>query len=179
MLLKWNILRSQVILRTPWFEIRKDSCQTRQGVKIPEYYTWQKPDCVIVFPLTTDNHVVLIKQYRHGVKAINIDYPGGTIEDGQSLAQAAHFELKEETGYEFDAYECIGKYAMDSSYSNQFVHFVVATGCRLIDTPSHPQEETEVFTVPLGNMDSFAEKNIDCLLCSLITLKAVRWLSRK
>jgi len=148
-------------------------------LEIQEYYTWQKCDCVIVFPVTEDNHVILIKQYRHGIKKVCIDYPGGTIEDGQDVFEAARSELVEETGYGSVIYKALGTYLMDSSYSNQKTHFVIALGCKKSVSISNPREITEVLRVPLEEIAKFAENSIECLLCRHLTTDAVTMLKKK
>lgn len=172
----WEILNSKSVLKTRWFEIWKDRCRTPEGVDIPEYYTWKKKDCVIIFPVTTNGLVVLIKQYRHGVNEICMDFPGGTIEKGQSVLEAASEELLEETGYMAKQMQAVGTYLMDSSYSNQKTHFIVATDCRKVAKHCHTQEVTEVFTVPLGDLGEIVSKKIDCLLCSLLAYKGLKFL---
>ena len=173
----WETLKSELVLKTRWFEIWKDRCRTPEGVDVPEYHTWKKKDCVIVFPVTMDEQVILIRQYRHGVGKICVDFPGGTIEKGQSVSETASEELLEETGYRANNMKPVGSYLMDSSYSNQQTHFVVATGCRQETVPSNPQEITEVFTLPLNDLQDFSTKNIDCLLCSLLVFKGIKALS--
>lgn len=168
----WKVCDSRVVLKTPWFELHRESCRTASGHMVPEYYTWKKRDGVLVFPLTADNDVILIKQYRHGVGRVCIDYPGGGIDEDQTALDAAQHELVEETGFRADSFEPVGSYVMDSSYSNQTSHFMLARGCRKIAEPSNPQEETLVFTVPLAEIVAFADSNIQCVLCSLLTLKA-------
>ena len=173
MLGNWTILKSELILKTPWFELRRDQCRTPEGIGIPKYYTWKKRDCVIVFPITREKQVLLIRQYRHGVKRVCVDYPGGTIEDGQSVLDAAGAELSEETGYRTESYIRLGTYLMDSSYSNQRVHFVLALECDRGYQSSNPQEVTEVLRVPLERIERFAEENVECLLCRHLTVDAV------
>ena len=142
MLKKWKTIESQTVLKTKWFEIKKDICETPEGYKIPEYYTWRKRDCVIILPVTNENQVILIRQYRHGVGKICIDYPGGTIDNNQLVFEAASHELYEETGYVARNFIEIGSFAMDSSYSNQLTHFVIALGCEKKSEPCHPKEST-------------------------------------
>jgi len=177
MLKHWETLSSERILQTPWFEIRKDACRTAEGHLIPEYYTWNKRDCVIIFPLTEDRRVILIRQYRHGLKKVCVDYPGGTVDKGSTVLASARQELIEETGYDAKDFELIGSYAMDSSYSNQMAHFVVAGRCERASVPDHPQEVTEIMKIPLNELGNFANKHIECVLCSLLTVKAVAYLS--
>ncbi len=173
-LTEWKVHESRVILKTPWFELFRDSCETPSGHLVPEYYTWKKRDGVLVFPVTPDGQAVLIGQYRHGIGRVCIDYPGGTIDDEQTIFDAARHELLEETGYTAESFEQIGSFVMDSSYSNQTSHFLIARECRQVARPSNPQEETVVISIPLGEIETFAEQNISCVLCSLLTLKALR-----
>jgi ADP-ribose pyrophosphatase len=56
-------------------------------------------DGVGVVALTTDQRVVLARQYRPGPDAVLAELPGGYIEPGESPAAAAKRELEEETGY--------------------------------------------------------------------------------
>lgn len=175
----WKVLRSEVSLETPWFTIRRDVCETAENTLVPEYYTWQKRDCVIVFPITIDQNVLLIKQYRHGLRHITIDYPGGTIEADQSLFAAAASELLEETGYRAKNFIPLGSYSMDSSYSSQRAHFVVGLDCEFAVEAKNPNEITEVFLVPIALIGDFASQNIDCLLCALLTLKAMSFMKEK
>jgi 8-oxo-dGTP pyrophosphatase MutT (NUDIX family) len=175
----WKVLRSEVALETPWFTIRRDVCETTENTLVPEYYTWQKRDCVIVFPITIDQNVLLIKQYRHGLRHIMIDYPGGTIEAGQSILDAAAAELLEEAGYSAKRFILLGSYAMDSSYSSQRAHFVVAIDCEFAMKITNPNEITDVLTVPITSINEFASREIDCLLCALLTLKATTFMKEK
>ena len=173
MLTIWTTVKSEIAFKTKWFQIYKDRCQTSDGLIIPEYYTWKKRDCVIVFPVTVDDDILLVRQYRHGVQQICLDYPGGTVNEGQSVLDAAFYELVEETGYAARTLQTVGCYAMDSSYSNQMAHFVIATGCKRVTEPFEPQEKTEIITVPACQLYKLAQSDIDCLLCSLLTIKGL------
>jgi ADP-ribose pyrophosphatase len=177
MLKEWSILESETVLQTKWFSIIKDRCETPEGEIVPEYYTWHKPDCVIVFPVTTDKKILLIRQYRHGLQRICLDYPGGTVDEGLTVIEAARAELLEETGYRAKTLTSIGSYAMDSSYSNQMAHFVVATGCEKVSETSHPQEVTEVVEISNSELADAVGEEIDCVLCALFTKKGLDYLA--
>jgi len=58
------------------------------------------PDVVVILPVLPDERFLLVKQYRHPVKAHLWEIPAGLIDAGESPLVAAKRELREETGYE-------------------------------------------------------------------------------
>ena len=57
---------------------------------------------VSILPITQDNEIILIRQYRAPLDRIQLELPAGCAEVGKhtSLEDAVHAELREETGYE-------------------------------------------------------------------------------
>jgi ADP-ribose pyrophosphatase len=53
----------------------------------------------MIVPVTADGRLVLVRQYRHNLKAHVIEFPAGTISEGEEPEAAALRELEEETGY--------------------------------------------------------------------------------
>ena len=62
------------------------------------YYALDSPDWVNVIPVTPENEVVLINQYRPGTDSICLEIPGGIVDSGENPHQTATRELTEETG---------------------------------------------------------------------------------
>lgn len=55
-------------------------------------------DGVIVIPITSDNEVVLVKQYRPAINDYIYELPSGMVDKGEDFESAAKRELFEETG---------------------------------------------------------------------------------
>ncbi len=105
-------------------------------------------DVVCILALTTEQDVILVRQFRPGPEAILLELPGGFIDPDQTPAEAAHAELLQETGYDGDL-EFVTTRPF-SGYSNRLYHSFVATNCRPIQEQMlDPEEFLEVVTLSL------------------------------
>src|SRR5690349_11789397 len=69
---------------------------------VTDYIIDDRTPSVAVLGLTSDNQVILARQFRPGPMAVINDMPGGLIDDGEDALTTARREFLEETGYEGD-----------------------------------------------------------------------------
>lgn len=126
--LYWEKISSKYLVRAPWATLRVDTCRMPDGTVIPDYYVLEYPDWVNVIALTEDNEVILVRQYRQAAGEEILELPGGVIEKGETLEEAARRELLEETGYEFDKLEFLSELYANPATANNKTHCFLATG---------------------------------------------------
>lgn len=55
---------------------------------------------ISIIPFVDEDHVLVLKEYRHPVGSWQYEFPSGGIDQGEEAMTAAKRELMEETGYE-------------------------------------------------------------------------------
>lgn len=62
---------------------------------------------IVIYPVWKEepDKIVMIRQYRYPLDAFLYELPAGLVDGGETPAQAAVREMKEETGLEFEVYE--------------------------------------------------------------------------
>jgi len=97
----WPIIESTEGPDMGLFRIRTNRCRSPRTGQEHNFYVIDFPSWVQIIPITPDDQVVMIRQYRHGCGQVLLELPGGLIdEDDLSPHEAATRELLEETGYQ-------------------------------------------------------------------------------
>ena len=95
----WKLVSSTPALEEKWFPVRKDVVQLPSGKIIDDYFVWEAPHIVEIVAVNKDGRYVMVRQYRHALSSIMLQFPAGAVDTGETLEQAARRELEEETGY--------------------------------------------------------------------------------
>ena len=158
--MEWKVLDSQYLFNEPWLTVRKEKCALPNGKLMPAYYTLEYPTWVSAFALTRDNKVILVQQYRHGLGVVSIETAGGVVDKGESTEKAIRRELREETGYEFESYEFLGKICANPATTNNFMHMFLARGGVKVGEQSLDEtEDVEVLVYTIEEVKQLLREN--------------------
>lgn len=127
--LKWKTLSSEYLFNDTWLKARKDRCQRPDGKMVYPYYVMEYPEWVTGLALTTDEKIILVKQYRHALGEVCIELPGGCVDAAdKDLEQSVRREFLEETGYAFKTAEYLGRTSANPSTNSNTLHMFLLTG---------------------------------------------------
>lgn len=144
---------SEELLRTPVFRLRRDRATHPVTQHTGDYFVLECPDWVNMVAITEDEHIVLVRQWRHGTRAIELEIPAGMIDPGEAPLAAAARELREETGYEAASLRLVGQVAPNAAYQDNTCHTALALGCRRVhDTHFDAGEDIELVLTPLREL---------------------------
>jgi ADP-ribose pyrophosphatase len=151
----WKRVSSDVYGDRPGHSLlREGFVSGRTGATI-EALVIDAPSWASVLPLTSDGHVVLVRQYRFGTMSEVLEVPGGLVDPGEEPILAAGRELREETGYRCERLTSLGSVSPNPAFMRNRLHYFVAEGCVLDGAQQQdPGEDIVVELHPLASIDA-------------------------
>jgi len=151
----WKILKSELVFEHKWYKLRRDHVAMPNGREMDDYFVSVRPDVVLTFPLTDDNQVIFVRQYKHAAGRIFLELPGGVINVGETDPKAAAMrEVLEETGYTSDNVEQL-LVAIDNPTkdTNKIYFFLARNVHKVAGQNLDESEDIEVLKMPLVEVE--------------------------
>ncbi len=156
----WKILDSHYAIHERWLKVRQDRCQMPDGREVDPYYVIEYPDWINVLALDKNQHVILTRQYRHGIGATVLELPSGSVDKGEPPIDTARRELLEETGYHFDNIIQTSVVSPNPGNHANLVYSFLAIGGEKIKEPSFDEtEEIETVIISLNDFKKLLADN--------------------
>src|SRR3989344_9263769 len=116
-----------------------------------EFILFQEKDFAMVFAITSDQKVIVVRQYRPGCNDVIRELPAGGVEENENPENAVKRELIQETGYTTNEIRRLGP-VLYSSTSNATTqgHPFLAINCEKTEEQSLDQnEDIDIELIPL------------------------------
>lgn len=142
-------LRSDIIYEGPIFTITHDTVELENGCEaIRDVLLHHGGVCVI--PVTEDNEVLLVKQFRYPFRTVTLEVPAGKLEKGEDHAECGRRELLEETGCKCSEYIYLGEMLPTPAYNSEITYMYLAKGLSYEKQSLDPDEFLDVEKMPLA-----------------------------
>lgn len=169
---KWKTLTSQLVLNDRWCRVRRDEVELPNGCIVDDYFVNLRPDIALIVPITPDRELVMVRQYRHGVGEILIEFPAGAFDSHQEDSQqAAMRELQEETGYTASSWVKLGTlYDNPVKDTNKIHIFLAQSAIQTTQQVLDLTEDIELLRVPLADALNWMLQGQICVSGSIAAL---------
>ena len=154
----WQLRSSETLADCRIFKVRKDLAVNPRTGESHDMFVLEQPNWVNVIPLTVDEQVVMVEQWRHGTRSVHLETPGGLMDDGETPEQCAQRELLEETGYVADSIVRLGMVYPNPAIQSNRQYYIFAKGCRKVAAPKLDlAEDITMKLVPLASIPQMIE----------------------
>jgi len=174
--LSWRRQSSEIIADCRVFQVRRDVSVSPHRGSEHDFFVLESADWINIIPLTADDEVVMIEQYRHGSEEVTLEIPGGMVDAGESPNAAAAREMFEETGYAATSdVIALGKVRPNPAIHNNWIHTFLARDVDLRQKPViESTEHTVVRLIPLADVPALI---VDGTINHALVVVGFHWLS--
>lgn len=143
----WRRLSRTTWIDDPWLTLHSDRCEAADGTIVDPFHVVDFPHWSAVAGLTAVGELVLVEVYRHPLEEVLVELPAGAIDPGETPAEAARREFREETGYGAGAFIALTPFYPSTGRASGIAHPFLAYDCTR-DGPQQlePAENLAVFT---------------------------------
>lgn len=147
----WPEVRREPVADCGIFQVERSVAKSPADGSEHDFYRVLSRDWVHIVPVTPDQRIVMVRQYRHGSAEVGLEVPGGLVDDGEQPGESALRECLEETGYEARNVQPIGTSNPNPAiHSHRLYAFFATEATRVTDIQNTPTEQTEVELVPIA-----------------------------
>lgn len=155
----WKVLESKYAYRDRWLALRSDTVELPNGRVLSPFHVIEQPDWVTAVALTRDGNIVLVEEYRHGIRRTVVELPSGIHDKPEDPIAAMQRELLEETGFAADEWHPLGAFFANAPRLDNTVHCFVALDARKVAEPH--LDEGEVIVTHEMPFATFLEETRD------------------
>ncbi len=146
--LQEKTITSDTVYEGKIFTIVHDTAELENGEKaIRDVLLHSGGVCVI--PVTENNEIFMVKQFRYPFREVTTEIPAGKLEKGEIPYDCGKRELLEETGCTCSEYIPLGEIYPTPAYNSEVIHVYLAKGLSYEKQNLDDGEFLDVEKVPL------------------------------
>ncbi|WP_269622357.1 NUDIX hydrolase [Prochlorococcus marinus] len=123
------------------------------------------PGAALAVPITEEGKVIILRQYRFAVARRILEFPAGTLEEGEDPLKTIKRELQEESGYKASQWDYLGLMLPCPGYSDEVIHLFLAR--ELTPLSKKPKgdddEDIEVLEMSSNELEKSIHSNDEAL----------------
>jgi ADP-ribose pyrophosphatase len=163
--LRERLVSSEVLRRSRVLEFRIDTVETADGHRSTRDIA-AHPGGVAIIAIDPEDHVLLVRQWRHAVGRALVEIPAGTLDRDEAGSVEEHRgaaarELEEETGFRAATWRYLVGFYTAPGFTSELMHLYLAEDL----SPAHEgrlgpdeDERLELERVPFGDAVAMAER---------------------
>jgi ADP-ribose pyrophosphatase len=144
-----KLISSKKVFKTKWFSID----EVYYGSAQKPYYRLSSSDATCMMAITPDRKFILVRQFRPAIGDYALEFPGGQVNENESLEEAVKREFKEETGFVCDSVSYMGPFKCAPSRLNNNNHIFFGRNARRISINTDPEEKCDVVLVTQDELE--------------------------
>jgi ADP-ribose pyrophosphatase len=169
-----EVLASREVFRGKVINLRVDEIALSGGRtttrEVVEY-----PGAVVIIALTSDGEVYLVRQWRHAISQVLLEFPAGGLEPGEEPLRCAKRELREEAGLEAARWTTLGQFFSSPGFANEIIHVFLAEELSVVEADPDDDEDLQVVRYTLSGLHEHPEQLEDAKsLAALVLLQKAR-----
>lgn len=131
MIKPWEKIGSKKIGDFRIFTIRSDLKISPRTGKEHDFFVIDCVNWVNIIAITPENELVMVEQFRHGSNTVELEVPGGMMDTSDaSPLETGLRELREESGFEGEKAQVIGKIFPNPAIMSNTCFTVLVENCR-------------------------------------------------
>lgn len=138
-----ELLESEELFAGPAFGVRRDRIRTEDGQETLRDVV-DHPGAVTMVPVDDDGRLWFVRQYRHPTGEVLLEFPAGTLEEGESSQDCALRECREEIGMQPAQLDLLASFYLAPGYSSELNHLYLARGLTRAPLEGDEEETIEV-----------------------------------